>query len=415
MVAVADARANRVVDTGGAVAADPKRTATPDRVADATFDGNAGTAPGGVAEAGTMAQVRAAARAGTVGRTVARTGVGMEDGTGNDPDIRTWAGPEGRPETGRKVGREDGPEIGPEVGLADRSEDGTGTRALPSLAGFLADREALPRKGPVAVILIEDEAAVLETLRHHLARGFAHVLALSDRAWPLPPEMAGRVTQLGYDTRRPAAHVEAVNALIAALPPGTWMYYGFNAEFLFHPFCEARSVGEMLAFHAEERREAMLSYVIDLYAGDLARHPDAVDLEAPMLDAKGYYALGRRGADGTLHERQLDFHGGLRWRYEELLPADRRRIDRIALFRTAPGLRVGADHRFNVEEYNTYSCPWHHNLTAVVASFRVAKALVSNPGSRDEVRDLRWRNSVRFAWSSQQLMDLGLMEPGQWF
>ncbi len=162
-------------------------------------------------------------------------------------------------------------------------------------------------------------------------------------------------------------------------------------------------------------RMAMLSYVIDLYAGDLARHPDAVDLEAPLLDAKGYYALGRRGADGTLHERQLDFHGGLRWRYEELLPADRRRIDRIALFRTAPGLRVGADHRFNVEEYNTYSCPWHHNLTAVVASFRVAKALVGNPGSRDEVRDLRWRNSVRFDWSSQQLMELGLMEPGQWF
>ena len=32
---------------------------------------------------------------------------------------------------------------------------------------------------------------------------------------------------------------------------------------------ESRSVVEMLAFHAEERRDAMLTYVIDLYAKDL--------------------------------------------------------------------------------------------------------------------------------------------------
>ncbi len=74
-----------------------------------------------------------------------------------------------------------------------------------------------------------------------------------------------------------------------------------------------------------------------------------------------------------------------------------------------------ADHRFSVEEYNTYSCPWHHNLTAAVASFRVAKALVRNPGSRDHVHDMTWRHSQRFDWTGQQLMDLGLMEPGQWF
>ena len=48
-------------------------------------------------------------------------------------------------------------------------------------------------------------------------------------------------------------------AVIRAVPTGTWLYYGFNAEFLFYPFCETRSVGEMLAFHTEERRAAMLS------------------------------------------------------------------------------------------------------------------------------------------------------------
>ena len=288
---------------------------------------------------------------------------------------------------------------------------------LPIVArdAFLARPRPELARGPIAIIFVEDEVALRETVAHHLARGFRHILLMSDLALDLPEETAAAVTQLRHDSRRPEAHVEGVNAVIAAVPPGTWLYYCFNAEFLFHPFGESRSVGEMLAFHTEERRDAMLTYVVDLYAGDLGRFPDAVDLDRPMFDRTGYYALGRRGPDGQPCDRQLDFHGGLRWRYEELLPPDRRRIDRIALFRAAPGLKVTADHRFNIAEYNTYSCPWHHNLTAAVASFRVAKALATNPGSRDRVGEMAWRNSERFLWNSQQLLDLGLMEPGQWF
>lgn len=283
------------------------------------------------------------------------------------------------------------------------------------LAAFLAGRPAVLKQGPIALILAEDAVALEETVLHHLRRGFRHVLLLSGQPCDLPPDLAEHVTQLRHDTRRPNAHVEPVNALIAAVPAGTWLYYCFNAEFLFHPFCETRTVGEMLAFHAEERRRAMLTYVVDLYAPDLSRTPNGVDRQHAMLDRTGYYALARRGPDGRARERQLDFYGGLRWRYEELLPADRRRIDRIALFRAVPGLKVLPDHRFSIEEYNTYACPWHHNLTAAIASFRVAKALTTNPGSRDSIRDMSWRNSCRFEWNSQQLMDLGLMEPGQWF
>nr|WP_252733966.1 glycosyltransferase family 2 protein [Paracoccus marinaquae] len=271
------------------------------------------------------------------------------------------------------------------------------------------------RKGPLAILLIEDEAAVTETLQHHLKAGFRHILALSPEPLTLPDDGAGRISNLIWNTRCPAAHVDAVNAVIAAVPEGTWLYYCFNAEFLFFPFSESRHVGEMLAFHTEERRAAMLTYVIDLYAPDLRRSPDAVDLSEAMFDRTGYYALGRPGPEGANLERQLNFHGGLRWRFEEYLPADRRRIDRIALFRARKDLRITADHRFNIEEYNTYSCPWHHNLTAAIVSFRVAKALVTNPGSRDEIGAFTWRGSHRFEWNAQQLMELGLMEPGQWF
>ena len=85
------------------------------------------------------------------------------------------------------------------------------------------------------------------------------------------------------------------------------------------------------------------------------------------------------------------------------------RIDRIALFRAQKGLRMRDDHTFSIEEYNTYACPWHNNLTAAVMSFRRAKALDWVAGS------FVWERSLRFDWTSRQLLELGMIEPGQWF
>ncbi|WP_236641256.1 glycosyltransferase family 2 protein [Paracoccus aeridis] len=291
-------------------------------------------------------------------------------------------------------------------------------RRVQSFASFIASPGDALTRGPVAVLLIEDGVEVASTLEHHIRAGFRRILALSAEPLPasaLPDDPKERVINLIHDCQRTRAHVEPVNAIIGAAPPDTWVYYGYNAEYLFYPFAETRSVGELLAFHAEERRRAMLTYVIDLYAPDLSRFPNAVSVDEAMFDRTGYYALGRMDRNGRPKDRQLDFYGGLRWRFEEHLPLDRRRIDRIALFRTQKGLQLLADHRFNVEEYNTHSCPWHHNLTAAVASFRVAKALARNPSSRDHITGFAWNNSLRFRWTSNQLLELGLMEPGQWF
>ena len=135
------------------------------------------------------------------------------------------------------------------------------------------------------------------------------------------------------------------------------------------------------------------------------------------MDKTGYYALARKDVanENGPKERQLDFFGGLRWRFEEHIPAQRRKIDRIALFKAKEGLKLRGDHTFNDEEYNTYSCEWHHNITAAICSFRTAKALKRNPGSTFDINTFRWHNSCGFEWHSQQLLDLGLMEPGQWF
>lgn len=285
-----------------------------------------------------------------------------------------------------------------------------------SLDDFIRHGAEALAKGPVAVILAEDEVELGSTLRHHLDIGFRDVLAVMPKAFELPPDVAPLVHRIDHEVSMTANHAEVMNTLIAAAPD-IWMYYCFNAEYLFFPFCETRSVGELLAFHTEERRRAMLTYVVDLYAGDLAAHPNAVSLEDAHMDRSGYYALARPDPANHNHpkERQLDFFGGLRWRYEEHIPAARRKIDRIALFRARDDLQLREDHTFTDEEYNTYACPWHHNLTAAIVSFRTAKALKRNPGSTFDIHTFKWHNTTRFEWHSRQLLDLGLMEPGQWF
>lgn len=283
-----------------------------------------------------------------------------------------------------------------------------------SLDTFLKDGKEALLKGPIAMIFAEDLVEVDTTLRHHLSLGFKQVLLFAPDEVRLPEGLEAKIHRIRYATRAPNMLSEAVNRMIEAAPE-VWMYYCYNAEYLFFPFCETRTITDMVTFHTEERRDAMLCYVADLYAEDLSAHPNAVSLENAHLDRSGYYALGRPDAQGHPKERQLDFFGGLRWRFEEHMPPHRRRIDRIAIFKAKKGLRLSEEHLFNDEEYNTYACPWHHNLTAAICSFRTAKALKSNPGSRDAITSFKWHNSAPFEWHSRQLLDLGLMEPGQWF
>lgn len=286
-----------------------------------------------------------------------------------------------------------------------------------NLGEFLDKGRKALAKGPVAMIFVEDQVEVDTTIRHHLDTGFRELLLFADPEIAVAEALAAKIHRIDHNVHADDALPDAVSAVTSAAQQGVWLYYCFNAEYLFFPFCETRTVRDLLTFHTEERRGAMLTYVIDLYAGDLDRHPNAVSLENALLDRSGYYALGRPDPENgnAPKERQLDFYGGLRWRFEEHVTSTKRKIDRISLFRAMPGLKLRADFTFSDEEYNTYSCPWHHNLTAAVCSFRTAKALRTNPGSRFTIQSFNWRNSAEFQWHSQQLMDLGLMEPGQWF
>lgn len=278
----------------------------------------------------------------------------------------------------------------------------------------LTARAAALGSGPVLMLICEDDVLIGETLRHHLDAGFRRIVVAVPPGVTVPGDLPDGVHRLMLAQRPDDIAATSVNALIRGRPAGAWVGYVYNAEYLFYPFAETRRIGEALTFCAEERRDAVLTFVVDLYAGTLATGSNGVDPDDAWLDETGYFALARDGDDGP-RERQLDFFGGLRWRFEEHVPKARRRIDRVALFRARPGLRLGPDHLLSVQEMNTYACPWHHSMTATVASFRAAKALATNPGSRAAIKGFRWSGSTRFEWRAQQLMDLGLMEPGQWF
>lgn len=284
-----------------------------------------------------------------------------------------------------------------------------------TLAALIASGALRKSSGPAALIMAEDDVALEATLQHHLQAGFDQLLLFAPAELELDPALEAAIERIDCDVFAEDALVGVVNRLIDPLA-GRWICYGYNAEFLFFPFCESRSLRDLISFQSEERREAILSYVIDLYAPDLTRWPNAVSLENAHLDRSGYYALSRQASDGQgVKERQMDFFGGLRWRFEEHIPWDRRKIDRIALFRARQGLRLRPDFTLTDEEMNTYACPWHHNITTTICSFRTAKALRTNPGSRSDISGFLWHRSEPFRWHSQQLMDLGLMEPGQWF
>src|SRR5690606_7606413 len=179
-----------------------------------------------------------------------------------------------------------------------------------SVGDYVARSGAALAKGPVALVFIEDLIEIASTLRHHQRAGFRQVLALAPSGTPKPDDAPEDVVWITHDTHADNAVPAAINALVAAAPETTWFYYCFNAEYLFFPFCETRSVREMIAFHAEERRDAMLTYVVDLYAADLDRWPGAVDLDSAMLDRAGYYALARHDRQGQVMDRQLHFFGG---------------------------------------------------------------------------------------------------------
>lgn len=267
--------------------------------------------------------------------------------------------------------------------------------------------------GAVAITVVEDNYCLEETFFHNAKLGFNNFVFISKERPELTLSSDAPISiqwvptsSLSRDQMR-----NVLNDLIAQLS-GRWVYHSYNSEFLYFPYCETRTIDDLARFMEEERRKHVFCYTIDLYnsASDLLNF----EPEDAFFDGSGYYAMNRF-EKGQVLDRQIDVFGGLKWRYSEHVPWDRQRIDRIAFFKAEKGLSFGADFRLNEPELNTHSCPWHHNVTGALASYRTAKSLRRNPGSAAAIGGFKWERSTPFDWSSKQLLDLGLIEAGQWF
>lgn len=282
------------------------------------------------------------------------------------------------------------------------------------LRSLIHHAPALP-PGPVAVILCADDLLLEATLRHHLALGFDSVLVLMAPHLAAPALDDTRLHLVRCDAGAEHAMSVALSALAPALAP-RWVFAAQTAEFLFYPYCTTRPVPDLLDYLTGERRASAALVTVDLYAEDLKASPDGTSLTASSFDRVGYFSAPRRdaAADWQPMERQSELYGGLRWRYEDHVPHEQRRIDRPALVRAARGLRLNSDLTWSMPEANTRAGPWHRALTGAVVSFRAAIALCRNPGARACFETLCWPGSERFDWTPAPLLRHGLMEPGQW-
>ena len=128
----------------------------------------------------------------------------------------------------------------------------------------------------------------------------------------LPSEFKNNLASVYVDLFN-SPEVSVIIYKINILASSQWVYFCYNAEYLFFPFCESRSVAEILNFHSEERRKAMLTFVVDIYTKDFANPAEATSTDNAYLDEAGYFAMAR--SDPLTHramDRQLDFFGGLR-------------------------------------------------------------------------------------------------------
>ncbi|MEM6932201.1 MAG: hypothetical protein AAF526_01310 [Pseudomonadota bacterium] len=274
-----------------------------------------------------------------------------------------------------------------------------------TLADFLASptSRTLP-DGVLTVLFCEDAAYVSATLDRALSQRPAHILCIGRTSGVEDHE---HVTMIRADLADRFARDGIINRIIDRFD-GRWIHWINNGDFFFYPWCESRSLGELAAFLADERRPILFSYGLDLYARELPAKNADPRLVEMWFDLRAYHAFPEEN-------RRLAIFGGLGWRFEELFLPAWRQIGRAALFRAEKGVHIGKDMVFEDDVYVSVSAPWHNSPTGAVMSLRRTRHLFASPEFVDVQERLFWPGSHKFEWTSAQLLDLGMIEPGQWF
>lgn len=258
-------------------------------------------------------------------------------------------------------------------------------------------------KGPIAVLLCETKAMAAESASALQQRGFQHIIAAGPGFDGVPD--AEWISAFPAPIHTARDRTATLNRLIE-IHAGRWVLVCFNGDFLFYPFAETRSISDLTEFLGSERRTAIMTYGIDLYS-DRMISGEQPTRDDSWFDAQAWYGFER--GDGL-----ADVYGGLGWRYEEYVPVATSRVNRPALFQARAGLRIGDDLWLDEDVMNTVACPWHNNPTMALMTTRRARMLLEHPNFKSAVTSLIWPKSEKFKWQSEQLVQHGLIEAGQW-
>lgn len=269
------------------------------------------------------------------------------------------------------------------------------------------------KQGPVGLIFAEDTIGLNDTIDHMVTLGFPNIFVLGLPNVLETVKENSAIIDIAFDPDTDNAVVQCLNFANKAFQ-NRWIFHCFNAEFLYFPFCETRSIGDFISFSDEERRKSIAGVIVDLYTREQNPKSYGYDISNALMDGAGYFSTYSNDAD-NVENRFVQASGGLRWRHEEFFPWNRRTISRTPMFKTDIELKVNPDFTANLNNYGTIQAPWHRSPTVVVASFRAAKYLRMNLIHEQSLEHFDWAQSITFEHTSAQLMEMGFMEPGQWF
>lgn len=273
----------------------------------------------------------------------------------------------------------------------------------PTAKAFIRAKPSLPA-GIVGIVLCESAVHADHSAQALVDRGVGTVIAIGAH---------GGITDPGVPVVRideaPELHSDRaiLNTVFRALD-GRWVVWLWNGEFLLFPFYETRTLADLTQFLADERRRALYAYAIDLYSRDMPPPAAPPDTSALYFDRIGYHAFPKDGG-------QLRLYGSLGWRFEELCPPALQPIGRTGLLKVGPDTVLDRERLFGQTDLDSVACPWHHNPTAAIFSLRRTQRILAHPGFGPVADRLFWDGSTQCQWSSRQLLELGMIEPGQWF
>jgi hypothetical protein len=104
---------------------------------------------------------------------------------------------------------------------------------------FISAQKTTLKKGPIAIIFVEDAVEVESTLEHHLALGFKKIYVLAQKLPDLAEEISNEIMTVYYGPLKKHAVRDAINTLMPHMGDA-WVYTCFNAEYLFSIFRNAQ-------------------------------------------------------------------------------------------------------------------------------------------------------------------------------